>query len=105
MPMRPLVVPPAAQRDENAVQMLSAWIAEKDLHCTLNIGMWQEDGRPEPKAWGILLADVIRHIANAMRDEYGMAPDKTIDSVVESLHRELENPTSKVKGGFHPGHS
>jgi len=27
--MKPLVIPPAAQRDEKAIQMLSAWIAEK----------------------------------------------------------------------------
>ena len=29
--MRTLVVPPAAQRDGEAVQMLSAWIAERGL--------------------------------------------------------------------------
>jgi hypothetical protein len=103
--MRTLVVPPAAQRDENAIQMLSAWIAESGLHCTLNIGMWEKDGQHEAPAWGILLADVIRHIANAMRDEYGTDVDKTIEVVVNSLQRELDNPTSKVKGGFHPGHS
>lgn len=41
--MKPLVIPPAAQRDENAIQMLSAWIAEKGQHCTINIDMWQQD--------------------------------------------------------------
>ena len=35
--MRPLVIPPAAQRDERSIQMLSAWIAEQGFHCTLNI--------------------------------------------------------------------
>ncbi|TMH32545.1 MAG: DUF5076 domain-containing protein [Betaproteobacteria bacterium] len=30
-PMRTLVIPPAAQRDEDSVQMLSAWIAENGL--------------------------------------------------------------------------
>jgi len=29
--MRTLVIPPAAQRDEDSVQMLSAWIAENGL--------------------------------------------------------------------------
>jgi hypothetical protein len=105
MAIRTLVVPPAAQRDDNAIQMLSAWIAEKGLHCTLNIGMWHDDGRPEAPAWGILLADVIRHIANAMREEYGAETDKTIQTVLEALNQELEAPTSKMKGGFHPGHS
>ena len=103
--MRTLVLPPAAQRDENAIQMLSAWIAESGLHCTLNIGMWQSQGRDEPKAWGILLADVVRHIANAIQEENGTPSEETIAAVEASLSRELEQPTSKAKGGFSPGHS
>jgi Domain of unknown function (DUF5076) len=103
--MRPLVVPPAAQRDEQAVQMLSAWIADKGLHCTINIGFWQAQGRQEPAAWGILIADVVRHIANALRDQQGAAVDSTMEQLLESLHRELDDPTSATSGGFHPGHS
>jgi len=103
--MRTLGVPLAAQRDENAVQMVSAWIAEKGLHCALNVGMWQENGKPEGLYWGILLADVIRHVANAMRDEYGLEPDKTIEAITNAIREELDEPTSKVTGGFHPGHS
>jgi len=45
-------MPTAAQRDESAIQMLSAWIAERGLHCTLNVGMWHEAGHDKPKAWG-----------------------------------------------------
>ncbi len=103
--MKPLVIPPAAQRDPNSIQMISAWIAEKGLHCTLNIGMWQENGTDESPAWGILLADAIRHIANAMREEYGHAPPDTIAAILESLHSELANPTSETEGEFHHGHS
>ena len=103
--MQTLVIPPAAQRDENAVQMLSAWIAEKGLHCTLNLGMWEANGKPEAAAWGILLADVIRHIANAIEEEHGVEAAVTMEKIVKSLHAELDEPTSKVKGGFHPGHT
>ena len=103
--MRPLVVPPAAQRDEQAVQMLSAWIAEKGLHCTINVGFWRAQERQEPAAWGILIADVMRHIANALRDQQGVAVDATMEQLLESLHRELDEPTSAASGGFHPGHS
>jgi len=103
--MRTLVIPPAAQRDEDAVQMISAWIAEKGLHCALNIGMWEANGKPEAAAWGILLADLVRHLANASQEEHGVDVDKTIEKVVKSLHDELNEPTSKVKGGFHPGHT
>jgi len=53
--MRPLIVPPAALRDEGSIQMLSAWIAERGLHCTINMGFFADQGHKEPKAWGIFL--------------------------------------------------
>ena len=103
--MRTLVIPPAAQRDENAIQMLSAWIAEKGLHCTLNIGMWHAEGRAEAPAWGILLADVVRHIANAIEEEHGTDRHRTVETIVNAMSTELDAPTSKATGGFHPGHT
>ncbi len=103
--MRTLTIPPAAQRDEKAIQMLSAWIAEKGLHCTLKVGMWHAQGRDEPKAWGILLADLIRHIGNAIQEEHGKPATDTIEAVLAALTAELEEPTSDAKGQFTPGHS
>lgn len=103
--MRTLVIPPAAQRDENAVQMLSAWIAERGLHCTMNVGMWESEGHNEPAAWGVLLADVVRHLANAIQSERGVNAAATVEGIVDSLLEELNNPTSKASGEFHPGHS
>jgi hypothetical protein len=102
--MRPLVVPPAAQRDENSIQMLSAWIAERGQHCTIKIGLWHDTGREEPPAWGIFLADTIRHIANALEEQYGHSSPDTIAAILESLHNELDDPTSHVKGVFSHGH-
>ena len=103
--MRTLVIPPAAQRDEHAIQMISGWIAEKGLHCTLNIGMWEAQGRNEPAAWGIMLADVIRHVANALQEQNGANATDTALQILESLRAEFSDPTSGVSGGFHPGHS
>ena len=102
--MKPLVIPPAAQRDDNAIQMLSAWIAERGQHCTIKIGLWQDNGREEAPAWGIFLADTIRHIANALQEEYGQSAPDTIAAILESLHNELGDPTFDVKGVFSPGH-
>jgi len=85
--------------------MLSAWVAENGLHCTLNIGMWESSGRNEPRAWGILLADVIRHIASAHQEEFGRDIGETISGVFASLERELEEPTSDASGQFSHGHN
>jgi hypothetical protein len=99
--MKPLVVPPAAQRDEQAVQMLSAWIAERGLHCTLNVGMWGAGGIDEPSAWGKLLADVARHIGNALHEQTGANAEEAVDSVVRAFIKELGEPTSDASGSFH----
>lgn len=103
--MRTLVLPPAAQRDNNAIQMLSAWIAEDGLHCSMNVGLWRVEGRDEPAAWGVLLADVVRHLASAIESQHGVDANDVIADIVDSLNQELENPTSEAHGGFHPGHS
>jgi hypothetical protein len=81
--------------------MLRAWIAEKGLHCTIHVGMWEGSGQVrEERAWGILLADVIRHIANAMQERYGDPPERTRAELVRALTEELDIPTSDAKGGF-----
>jgi len=103
--MKTLVIPPVAQRDDKAIQMISGWIAEQGLHCTLNVGMWDSQGRNEPAAWGIMLADVIRHVANALQESNGSDSTETALQIVESLQVEFKDPTSGVQGGFHPGHS
>ncbi|UYB52747.1 DUF5076 domain-containing protein [Xanthomonas sp. AM6] len=102
--MKSLVIPPAAQRDDNAIQMLSAWIAERGQHCTIKIGLWRDNGREEAPAWGIFLADTIRHIANALQEEHGQSAPDTIAAILKSLHNELDVPTSDVKGAFSHGH-
>jgi hypothetical protein len=85
--------------------MLSAWIAEQDQHCAINIGLWQDNGSDEASAWGIFLADTIRHIANALQEQYGKASPDTVAAILESLHNELADPSSGVQGEFVHGHS
>lgn len=102
--MKPLVVPPAAQRDSASVQMLSAWIAERGQHCSIKIGMWHEMGRDESRAWGIFLADTVRHIANALQEHQGTSAPDAISAILEAMHGELSDPTSPATGAFTPGH-
>ena len=85
--------------------MLSAWIAEKQQHCTIKLGMWHEMGRNEPRSWGVFLADTVRHIANGLQEQHGINADDTIRTILESLHNELEDPTSPATGVFSLGHS
>jgi len=40
------VIPDAALRDPNSMEMLRVWIAEKSLWCSLRVGIWALQRRP-----------------------------------------------------------
>lgn len=94
-------IPEAALRDKGAVEMLRVWIAEGKLHCSMKVGMYHETTKiPEDKAWGIILADVARHLATAMEASYGVKNSETVERVRSSFLKELESPTSEPEGNF-----
>lgn len=96
-------IPAAALRDVNAVEMLRAWIAERQLHCSIKIGFYEEVVKTsEGRAWGITLADVTRHVASAMAKAYGSESSEVISQIRDSFLRELDKPTSEVAGEFQP---
>jgi len=95
-----LPIPSAVKSDPRSMEMISVWIAKKELHTVLNIGVWHNQNRNEPDAWGILLADVIRHIAGAFEEQFGRDARETRIAVREALERELLDPTSEVRGTF-----
>ena len=98
--MHVLPIPEAVLRDDNSVHMLGAWIAEEGLHCSLNYGFFEGNGNDEAASWGVMLADVVRHIANACLSESGKSTEATIASILASLQDELAEPTSDAAGAF-----
>lgn len=49
-------IPAAAKRDPDSVEMLRVWVAEKQLHSSLKIGMYRDGmGIDEEAAWGTIL--------------------------------------------------
>ncbi|HEX6119963.1 MAG TPA: DUF5076 domain-containing protein [Dongiaceae bacterium] len=100
--MRECIIPEPALRDQDSVEMIRVWIAEKGLHCTINVGMYEKHRVPEAEAWGMILADVTRHVADALRTRHGTDVAVTVDRIRESYLTELDSPTSETKGGFAP---
>jgi hypothetical protein len=95
-----LPIPPNAAAEDRSLEMIRVWLANGKQHCVLNIGFWEERGIDECHAWGILLADMLHHIANAHEKEYGRDPRETINRVRESLLIEMEHATSDRLGEF-----
>jgi hypothetical protein len=80
---------------------LRVWIAEKGLHCSLKVGMYRETTNiAEETAWGTILADVARHVANALQSKYSVDAAETLHKIRDSFLNELEKPTSEARGGF-----
>ncbi len=62
--------------------------------------MYEDEDVDETRAWGIMLSDVIRHVAQALEREQGGEERKIIAEIKNSLLEELDSPTSKVSGRF-----
>lgn len=80
--------------------MIRVWIANEGLHTALQVGFWQDRGINEADAWGLLLADMIRHIADAHEEQYGRDRRETVTAIREAFEREMAKPTTKVRGSF-----
>ena len=95
-----LPLPPAAKSDPQALEMIRVWVAKEGLHTALRVGSWHDRGMDEADAWGVLLSDVIRHVAEAHEEATGRDRRETAVAIREALEREIMKPTSGVRGSF-----
>jgi hypothetical protein len=93
-----LVIPPDAELDTEAGEILRAWVSRGALHCSLKPTTWDDPG-----AWGIVLADVARHVASALQ-ESNKTPFDTLQRIRRAFEVEMDNPTDKPTGSFHLKH-
>lgn len=99
--MKELIIPEAAQRDEDSIEMIRVWIAERGLHASLNVGLYGDrPGFREEHAWGRILADVAQHVADALVVDGGMDRGAAINAIKDAFDEELRAPSSGRSGGF-----
>jgi Domain of unknown function (DUF5076) len=89
-----LSIPPVAQRDKASFEVLRVWIAEQGQHVSIRSGAWDD-----PFAWGIVLADLARHIALAheMQDEK-IDKEAFLERLLEGFSAEIDSPTDEPEG-------
>jgi hypothetical protein len=89
-----LNIPSAAQRDKASFEVLRVWIAEQGQHVSIQSGAWDD-----PFAWGIVLADLARHIALAHQlQNKETDTDTFMERLLEGFHAEIDNPTDEPEG-------
>jgi hypothetical protein len=88
-----LAVPPAAQRDKASFEVMRVWIAERGQHVSIQTGAWED-----PFAWGIVLADLARHIAHADQMQKKTDPEAFLARLLEGFQAEIDDPTDEPEG-------
>jgi hypothetical protein len=89
-----LDIPPAAQRDKASFEVMRVFIAEQGQHVSIQSGAWDD-----PFAWGIVLADLARHIALAHQMQNSKVdPEAFLERLLEGFQAEIDNPTDEPEG-------
>ncbi len=101
--MRELGWPPEVATDPKATEMVRAWIANKALHVSMLLGMWAdalECDVDERDAWGELLADLTRHVANGLVQSHGWDQAATIRRIARAYQDHIGRTDVNVEGDY-----
>ena len=93
-----LAVPAAVRTDPTAAEILRVWTTGSGQQLTLRHDIWDD-----PAAWGLMLADLARHLANAYAQSDGRDVDDVLKRIRAGIEVEFESPTDEPRGGFDAG--
>jgi hypothetical protein len=96
MTMRELPIPPDAQTTQNSVELIRSWVIDGKLQCSLFPTIWAD----RPETWGMLLADVARHISNAASEQGKHTKQQILQSIASRFASEIAKPTDEHEGDF-----
>ena len=90
-----LPIPPPAQTDPNAIELLRVWAAHKKQHVSLATPVWDD-----PAAWGIMLVDLAKLVAAAYMKSQGRDPQEVLLRIREGFDAEWGTATDEPSGEF-----
>jgi hypothetical protein len=80
--------------DAQAVELLRAWVVGQELHCSLSA-----DACPDADTWGVVLADLARYVARALKEQEGRDEAATLQAVRAAFAAELLAPGAAADEG------
>lgn len=94
-PKDEMAPPSAVAQDARSFELARLWVANDAQHVVLRTDVW-----PDPAAWGIVLADLARHVALAYQHRDGHDLEDVLERVLAGFHTELESSTDSPTGGL-----
>jgi hypothetical protein len=71
-----LLIPPPVAGDQRARELLRAWASGGKQHISIDTKAWSDPG-----AWGIMLVDLAKHVANAYDQSGKMKSAAVLDRI------------------------
>jgi hypothetical protein len=88
-PAGSLVPPPGVTVDDRVFEVVRIWVVGDHQEFVIRPRVWKD-----PAAWGLLLADLTRHIAQAIEEHEGKELRTVIDRIKEGFDAEMSTPTT-----------
>jgi hypothetical protein len=92
---RELPIPPAAEADTQAVELLRVWAAAGNQHVSLATNAWRD-----PAAWGIMLVDLAKHVARAYQQSSGKPSAEVLERIRQGFDAEWHSATDSPSGSL-----
>lgn len=83
-----LSLPPEIVDAKQADEVLRAWIVDSRLVAVLDAQAFEDPG-----VWGMLLADIARHVGQAYEQLEGADAEQVSQAIARSFAEEIANPT------------
>jgi hypothetical protein len=90
-----LPILPAAASAERSIEIARIWAAGGKQHVTLATKLWED-----PAAWGLMLVDLARHVANAYVETEGRVSAEVLERIKQGFDAEWSSPTDSPSGGL-----
>lgn len=88
-----LSIPPTVAADLQSHELARIWVTQGSQHVSIATGVWDD-----PAAWGIMLVDLAKHIANSYVQTQGLEVDAVLDRIREGFDAEWQSPTDEPRG-------
>ena len=88
-----LPVPNSNDSTPNAFEIFSVWYVDDSPYVSIKFGAWKD-----PAAYGIMMADLTRHIAQAYWQAEGRDKQETFHRILEGFNAQIEFPADEPAG-------
>ncbi len=88
-----LQIPPGARSDSQARELLRVWVAHGQQHVSLASDAWED-----PAAWGIMVVDLCKHMAQAVSLSTGRDRSEVLSRIRAGFDAEWNAPTDIPSG-------